>query len=407
MADKPVSAGLMPVQQARQHILADAQRKTTTVQRVNLRQADGRVLAEDVFSPIDVPPWDNSAMDGYAVIAQSAKESTVLPVSQRIPAGVAPQPLRPGTAARIFTGAPLPEGADAVIMQENCSSLEDGRIRINQAPSEGENVRSKGNDIAKGSLLLRAGRRLTPLDLSVAAAVGLDRLTVVKGPVVAVLNTGDELVEPGNALRPGQIYNSNAVLIRAMLERMGLTVIESSVVRDNREETASALLQAARKAQVVITTGGVSAGEEDHVRDAVADNGQLDIWKLALKPGKPFAYGHIGDALFFGLPGNPVSAFVSFALLVRPALLCMLGRSDTELPWTLRSAGFELTTGEREEYLRVSLESADTDRVVPYRTQSSGASSSLSHADGLAVVAPHSTVTKGSGLRFVAFDDIF
>lgn len=400
------SSGLMPLQQAVDIILADAESRRG-VERVNLARADGRVLAEDVCAPMDVPPWDNSAMDGYAVQAEEALEGAILDVSQRIPAGTEPEALQPATAARIFTGAPVPAGANAVIMQENCELLPDGRVRILATVKPGANIRRRGDDIAEGALLVSAGQRLTPLDLGLLAATGVSQLLTGKPPVVAILSTGDELVEPGEALRPGQIYSSNAIVIQALLRRMGLQVINCGTVADRPDATANALAEAARQADCIITTGGVSAGEEDHVRAAVQEQGRLDIWKLALKPGKPFAYGRVNEALFFGLPGNPVSAVVSFLLLVRPALLCCMGVSQSGLPWRLREADFATTASEREEYLRVRLVSGDDQKIVPFRNQSSGVSSSLSFADGLAVIPPHTAIRRGDMLRFVAFDDIF
>lgn len=399
-------SGLMPVQEALDIILADAQRRVTP-ERVDLARADGRVVLEDVPAPMDVPPWDNSAMDGYAVQTRAAPQGAILEVSQRIPAGVEPEALQAVTAARIFTGAPLPVGADAVIMQENCEVLADGRIRIRHAAEPGANIRRRGDDIIQGEPLASAGQRLTPLDLGLLAATGVSELLVCKTPVVALLSTGDELAQPGQALRPGQIFSSNAIVLQALLRRMGLHVVDLGTVADRRDETARVLIDAAQQADCIITTGGVSAGEEDHVRSVVQEHGRLDIWKLALKPGKPFAYGRVDDAVFFGLPGNPVSAFVSFALLVRPALLRLMGITETGLPWQLRAAGFDMTTAEREEYLRVCVMPGDERRVVPFRNQGSGVSSSLSRADGLAVIAPRTTVQQGDMLRFVAFDDIF
>jgi len=396
----------MPVQQAVDTIVAEA-RSRLVAERVAVEQADGRVLLESAVASLDVPPWDNSAMDGYAVQTRYAQHDAVLAISQRIPAGETPVPLSSGSAARIFTGAPTPQGADAVIMQENCELLGDGRIRILQPAQPGENIRRRGNDIPQDSLLLSAGHRLNPLDLGLLATTGISDIVVGRQPVVALLSTGDELASPGEPLLPGQIYNSNSVVIRALLKRLGLTVVDLGNVADRREATVEALMQAGEQADCIISTGGVSAGEEDHVRAAVQERGQLDIWKLALKPGKPFAYGRMKEALFFGLPGNPVSAVVGFILLVRPALLAMMGCSGIELPWQTGHAGFEVTTGDREEYLRIRLMPGEAREVIALRNQGSGVTSSLSRADGLAVIAPHTTVKPGDMLRFIAFNDIF
>jgi molybdopterin molybdotransferase len=403
------SQKLMLVESALQQVLLAA-RSRMGADVVAIDQADGRVLQEDVIALCDVPPWDNSAMDGYALDAESVKVGQPLEISQRIPAGVAPQPLKPGTAARIFTGAPLPAGASAVAMQENCvtsgGAADASAVTIRQVIYAGENVRRRGADIRRGSRLFSAGHRLRPQDIGLLASVGIAEISVGRQPVVALMTTGSELVRPGTALGAGQIYDSNFYVLSALLRRLGLTVIESGVVSDSLERTENALERAAAQADVIISSGGVSAGEEDHVRDALMRTGHLAMWKLALKPGKPFVFGEIDDALFFGLPGNPVSSFVTFVLLVRPALLAMMGASVCSIEGRLIPAGFSASrSGSRQEYLRVCVEK-DGAHLIPLADQSSGVLSSVAAADGLAVIPPFTAVSLGMPLRFLPFDSL-
>jgi molybdopterin molybdotransferase len=287
-------------------------------------EADGRVLAEDLVSALQVPPQDNSSMDGYAVRrAEIADEGVPLPVSQRIPAGAAPQPLQPGTVARIFTGAPVPAGADAIVMQEDTQALDDGRVRLLKVPEPGQWIRRSGEDITRGSTVLARGERLGPAAQGLAASIGREHLQVARRPRVALFSTGDELVMPGQvapeAMKPGAIYNSNRFFLRSLLLRLGCEVRDLGIVPDQREATVAALRAAARDNDLILTSGGVSVGEEDHIKPAVQQLGSLDLWQIAMKPGKPFAYGKVGEAHFIGLPGNPVSSFVTFLLLVRPS----------------------------------------------------------------------------------------
>ncbi len=369
----------------------------------------GRVLAQDIVAAIAVPPWDNSAMDGYAVRADDVADvPATLRVSQRITAGTSGDPLQKGTAARIFTGAPLPSGADAVVMQENTEAGAD-TVTVLQSVVAGENLRKAGEDVEQGQRLLASGHRLRPQDLGVLASVGITEIEVKRRLRVALMTTGDELVTPGSELQPGQIYNSNFYALAALLKNLGAEVTELGIVADSFESTCQELGRAATSVDCIISTGGVSVGEEDHVRAAVESLGQLDLWKLAIKPGKPFASGKVGETQFFGLPGNPVSAFVTFILLVRPMLLTMLGCVNPFPRWlAVESAADLQKSGERQEYIRVSLVAGDEGamRAEPFSSQSSGVGSSLSLADGLAIIPPHTRVSRGDRLEYLPFSEL-
>lgn len=398
---------LLSLEDARSQLLASIQ-PALKQEVVPLADALDRVAAEDVAANMPVPPWDNAAMDGYAFCRADLDQSVTLSVSQRITAGMHPNPLQPGTAARIFTGAPVPDGADTVVMQENCQR-QDERVTVIQLPEIGENVRRRGNDIAAGALLITKGKRLGPFELGLLASSGIDRVAVIAMPRIALLMTGDELVKPGSVLPPGKIFNSNQFVIQALCQRLGVSIISANHVTDSLDATVTALKQAAERADVIITMGGVSAGEEDHVKDAVSREGELLLWKLAIKPGKPFAFGRFADRLFFGLPGNPVSAVVTLLLLVRPALLRLMGSERTVWPERWVEAGFSSNhASDREEYLRVSLQASEKGEVVkPFSRQSSGVLSSLAESDGLAVIPSGTTVEAGDRLRFLAFNAIF
>ena len=376
---------------------------------VALLNAVGRILAADLVSQVDVPPLDNSAMDGYAVrTADLVSEPMVLRVTQRIVAGQVGTPVSAGEAARIFTGAPVPEGADAVVMQEK-TRLDGDQVEILQAAVPGQNLRDAGDDIREGETLLHSGRRLRPQDIGLAASVGLTELPVRRKLTVAVMTTGDELVLPGTPLQGSQIYNSNLFTLSALLQSLGAEVIEISEVQDDLSSTKVALEEAASQADCIISTGGVSVGEEDHVKAAVEAVGRLELWKLAIKPGKPFASGKVGDTQFFGLPGNPVSAFVTLVMLVRPCLLTMLGCDKPLATPLLVPSGFEKgETGQRQEYIRAHLtkNASGTTQLVPFDNQSSGVATSLSRADGLAIIPPYSSVAPGDYLEFISFSEL-
>lgn len=407
MAISPGSA-LTPIDIALTQLLS-CMEAVADREAVALPQALHRVLAESVHAAIDVPGHANSAMDGYAVNSQTlARGQRHLRVTQRIPAGTVGRVLEIGSAARIFTGAPIPPGANAVVMQENCR-VEGDEIIVLQGVVAGENVRRAGSDVERGELLFEAGQRLRAPDIGVLAGVGRETVAVRKPLRVAVLTTGDELVRPGEPLQPGQIYNSNLYMLSTLVEGLGHVAVDCGIVADSLDSTMQALHAAAAGADCIISSGGVSAGEEDHVRAALERIGELSLWKLAIKPGKPFAFGQVAGKPFFGLPGNPVSAFVTFALLVRPCLQRLGGaRDQAPLQWQL-PADFELpVSGIRQEYLRVCC-AADAQGETVLRlagSQSSGVLSSVSHADGLAIVPPLSAVNRGDKLRFMPLSEI-
>lgn len=391
---------LIPLQTARQQLLASLPR-LAKVETLPVAQALGRVLAADLFASIDVPPRANSAMDGYAVRRAEASEGAELVVSQRVPAGTAPLPLTPGTAARIFTGAQIPPGADAVVMQENTERLDNDRVRILQMPSVAESIRQAGSDLPAGAAILAAGQRLSAAALGVCASAGVSQLSVYRPLRVALVCTGDELVEPGLPLQEGQIYNSNRPLVTSLLRQAGFDVIDLPTAVDTREATRAALLQAVELADAVITTGGVSVGEEDHVKAVIAELGRINLWRIRIRPGKPFAAGEINATPIFGLPGNPTSALVTFALLARPCLMHLQGAAYTEPLSIPIAAGFSRKVPEsRDEYMRVALENGVAQRLS---SQSSGVLSSALTADGLLHLPANEEIVAGQPYAFIPF----
>lgn len=396
---------MLPVAEALKRVLALARPVSESVE-VPLLEAYGLVLAKDVISTLDVPPLDNSAMDGYALRAGEAGQS--LPVSQRIPAGTVGASLVVGTAARIFTGAPIPAGADAVVMQENCTLSPSG-VTVSGSVSVGQNIRPRGQDIAAGETVLTAGRVLRPQDMGLLASIGCGAVRVYRPLRVAVLSTGDELAEPGSGeLREGGIYNSNRYTLAGLLRALNVTFVDCGIVADTPEATAAALLDGAARADCVITTGGVSVGEEDHVKSQVERLGRLDLWKLAIKPGKPLAFGSIGDTPFIGLPGNPTSVFVTFCLIARPFLLKMQGVAEPE-PLRLQAhASFSVARpGTRQDYLRVTIQNTPGGlRARRYSNQSSGVLSSVSHSNALAIIPVGTAVEEGDLVEVMLLDSL-
>ncbi|MBS0391375.1 MAG: molybdopterin molybdotransferase MoeA [Proteobacteria bacterium] len=402
-------APLKPLDDALAELLAQAAPLAGS-DRVSTFDADGRVLAQAAVSPLQVPPQDNSAMDGYAVRSADITAAGVeLPVSQRIAAGQAGAPLATGTAARIFTGAPVPAGADAIVMQEDCETLDEGRVRINAVPADGQWIRRAGEDITLGAQVLAAGTRLTPAALGLAASMGLAELQVARRPRVALFSTGDELVMPGELpperMPPGAIYNSNRFVLRALLLRLGCEVTDLGIVPDQREATVAALRQASAGHDLILTSGGVSVGEEDHIKPAVQSLGSLDLWQIAIKPGKPFAYGRIGGTHFMGLPGNPVSSLITFCLLVRPFLLRLQGVQDVAPKAIAASAGFDWPRADkRREFLRVR-HAADGSLEL-FSNQSSGVLTSAVWGDGVVDNPAGQTIARGDRVRFLPFTEL-
>ncbi|QXE10945.1 MULTISPECIES: gephyrin-like molybdotransferase Glp [Pseudomonas] len=401
---KPGKNGsLMPVEEALARLLQMAE-ATPIVERefLPLAQVEGRVLAEDLVSTLDLPPWPNSAMDGYA-LRLADWTGTPLPVSQKVFAGQAPAALKPGTCARIFTGAPVPAGADCVEMQENAEVQADGSVRFVEIMSLGQNIRPQGQETTVGELILAAGTRLGPIEQGLAASLGCDGLNVVRKVRVAVLSTGDELVEPGQPLGPGQIYNSNRVVLCSWLQRLGCEVIDAGILPDDLD-TTRARLGDLQDVDLILSTGGVSVGEADFLGVALREEGELALWKLAIKPGKPLTFGHFRNVPVIGLPGNPASTLVTFALLTRPYLLRRQGVRDV-VPLKFKvPAGFVWpVAGHRREYLRGRLEQG---RAIIYRNQSSGVLRSAAWADGLVEVLEGRTLVEGDEVGFIPLSDL-
>jgi molybdopterin molybdotransferase len=412
MNTPPARAPLRPLDEALQDLLERAQ-PALPEESVSTFEADARVLTQDLCSPLDVPGHDNSSMDGYALRLADLPAAHGLPVSQRIAAGSAAGALQAGSLARIFTGAPVPAGADAIAMQEDALVLDDGRVQIKTLPSAGQWIRRRGEDVARGAVVLRRGQRLSPAELGLAASIGFDRLPVARRPRVALLSTGDELVMPGDvapeAMPPGAIYNSNRFFLRALLQRLGCEVSDLGIVPDRREATLEALAEAARSHDLILTSGGVSVGEEDHIKPAVQALGELQLWQIAIKPGKPFAYGRVnraqGFAHFIGLPGNPVSSFVTFLLLVRPFLLRLQGASGHWPGAVMLPAHFNWPKADkRREFLRVRRNAQGG--LDLFDNQSSGVLTSAVWADGLLDNPPGRTIAHGDGVAFMALADL-
>jgi len=394
-------------------------------------EAWGRVLARDVVSSVDVPPEDNSAMDGYAVRLADLHGDTALPVSQRIPAGVVGTPLQPGTAARIFTGAQVPAGADAVVMQEHCEAVAGeglGAVRVKERPAPGMAIRRRGEDVRSGSLVLPAGRRLDAAAIGLAATVGMASLEVAARPRVGLFSTGDELVMPGEPLPPGAIYNSNRYMLGALLRGLGCVVNDLGNVPDRLDATRAVLREAARDNDLILSSGGVSVGEEDHLKPALAAEGRLDLWAIAIKPGKPLAFGavrrepadaglaarpqeppagspHGREAWYIGLPGNPVSSFVTFTLFVRPVLLRLQGATAVAPVHVPMRADFAWPRPDkRREFLRVRRNGAGG--LDLFENQGSGVLTSLAWGDGLADIPPGQAVQPGDTVRFLSLPEL-
>ncbi len=393
------------VQQALERILASV-RQSDATESVSLEQALGRVLAEDVAARVDVPPAANSAMDGYALRHRDFSPGITLPVAGVVPAGAAAPALPSGQAVRIFTGAPIPAGADTVVMQEVCEPVGEG-VRLPDSIRKGSNIRPAGEDMTHGQRVLHAGQRLRPQELGLAATAGHGELVVRPRLRVAVLATGDELVAPGEPLGPGQIYDSNSFVLLGLLQRLGCEVSLKSVVADTRPATEQALSDAANRSDLIITSGGVSVGDEDHVKAAVAALGVLDLWRIAIKPGKPVALGKVGETPFLGLPGNPVSVFVTFCLFGRPLVRRMQGEADVSTLRVPVNAAFDLKTDGRSRYLRARIVKQGGELWAEvYGHQGSGVMYSTSWAHGLVEVPPGRQVVKGDQLMYLPYSEL-
>jgi molybdopterin molybdotransferase len=402
---------MLSAQQALDFLLA-AVRPIAETQIVPTLDANGRVLAVAQSSELNVPPMDNTQMDGYAVRAADCTSGNArLKISQRIPAGHVGEPLQPGTAARIFTGAMIPEGADAVVMQEMCEA-EGEFVTVKHTPKAGEWIRRAGEDIRAGSVILPAGTRLRAQELGLAASVGLANLAVVKRPRIAVFFTGDELAMPGEPLAPGAIYNSNRFTLRGLLQNLGCNVSDYGIVPDTLDDTRETLRRAAHDNDLIITSGGVSVGEEDHIKPAVEAEGRIDMWQIAIKPGKPLAFGEVnrsgpedGRAFFIGLPGNPVSSFVTFMLFVRPFILRLQGVTDVApKAFTMRADFAWPKADRRNEFLRAKVNANGGLDLFP--NQSSAVLTSTVWGDGLVDNPPGQTIAPGDIVKFIPFSEL-
>jgi len=380
--------------------LRNSHRVLVDTEMVGLRDCLGRVLATDIVSASNVPPADNSAMDGYVLRREDWRgPDHALEISQRITAGTPPVLLKPGTAARIFTGAETPDGADLVVMQENCRA--DGQsVWINAVGAAGSNIRPKGQDIRRGATVLKSGHRLRAQDLGLIASLGSARIEVMRRLKVAIIPTGEELVEPGDMLKPGQIYNSNRYMLQALLDNWGFEAVDFGITVDDPGIISDVLSEASRKADVIITIGGVSVGEEDHVKTAVESLGHIDLWRVAIKPGKPFAFGDVLGTPFLGLPGNPVSALVTALVIARPFLFGCQGANFHDIIPLRKIALFDKKGSARQEYLRIR---SAANGVEIFEQQSSGALYSTSWGDGMVVQKPGEDIVEGNSVDVIPY----
>ena len=403
---------MLTAAQAREQLLAPAV-PVSEIESVPMQAALGRVLAEDVVSLVNVPPLDNTSMDGYAIrVADLAAHSGLLRVGQRIPAGSMGTELQSGTAARIFTGAPIPQGADAVVMQEDCivDPAKPDAVSIATSPTVGQWIRRRGEDLSAGNVALSAGCVLRPQELGVAASAGLTHLPVKRRVRVAAFFTGDELSLPGEPLKPGGIYNSNRDTLLACIKALGCDATDLGIVPDRLDATRAALRQASQDHDLIITSGGVSVGEEDHIKPAVSAEGELNLWQIAIKPGKPLAFGSVRresnpgtSTWFIGLPGNPVSSFVTFLLFVRPFILKLQGREANQTQSYLMRADFDwLKADRRNEFLRVKINNQGGLDLYP--NQSSGVLTSAAWGDGLVDCPPNQPIQAGDLVKYIPFD---
>lgn len=391
-----------------QALMLNAAKSVEDLENIPLENGVGRVLAISQLATINVPPHDNSAMDGYALRTIDLQQHATLTVTQRIPAGSNGTQLMPGTAARIFTGAPIPPDCDAVVMQEE-ARLNGEQLQILKPVTVGQNIRRQGEDIRSNSEILAAGTRLSPQDLGLLASVGVAQVAVKRRLRVAVFFTGDELVMPGQTLAQGQIYNSNRFMLRGLLDKLGCSITDLGNVPDQFEATRTTLRQAAQDHDLILTCGGVSVGEEDHVKAALEAEGKLDAWKIAIKPGKPLAFGHVGSTAFIGLPGNPVSAFVTFLLFARPFIRRLQGQNEVHnLPSMVRANFSWPKPDKRQEYLRARAAIGNDGEVSAtlFPQQGSGVLTSCSWATGLIEVAPGQVIQAGDWVKYYSLAEM-
>jgi molybdopterin molybdotransferase len=403
-----MNRGLLSVDEALALLLGGA-RPVSEVEEVPTLEATGRVLARAQRSTMDVPPMDNSAMDGYAVRVSDLRKGTSLKVVQKIMAGSVGKPLEPGTAARIFTGAPIPPGANAVVMQEDTEAAGE-EVLIKKIPAEKQWIRYAGSDVKRGGEILAAGKRLLPQDTGLAASVGIGRLPVYRRVRLGLFFTGDELVMPGEPLAPGRIYNSNRFTLRGLAGVFGCELRDYGIVPDTLEATREVLRKAAGECDVIVTSGGVSVGDADFVKPAVEAEGKLLMWKIAMKPGRPLAFGHVAggthEAAFIGLPGNPVSSFVTFLVFVRPFLLRTQGILAVEPKSIVARADFDWPEPDaRREFLRVKWNAQGGLDLYP--TQDSAVLTSTAWADGLVDNPAKQAIRKGDGVRFLPYSELY
>jgi molybdopterin molybdotransferase len=400
-----MNKGMLSVDEALDVLLAGA-KAVGDVEQVPALEASGRVLARALASTMDVPPMDNSAMDGYAVRASEVTApETRLRIAQRIAAGEVGKPLAPGTAARIFTGAPIPQGADAIVMQEFCA-VEGEAVVVKKVPKPGDWVRRTGSDVRKGDTIVPAGKRLLPQDTGLAASVGIGTMPVHRRVRLGLFFTGDELVMPGEPLAPGRIYNSNRFTLNGMAHAFGCDVRDYGIVPDSLDATRAMLRRASAECDLIVTSGGVSVGEADFVKPAVEAEGSLLMWKISMKPGRPLAFGRIGGCAFIGLPGNPVSSFVTFLIFVRPFLLRTQGVSEVAPRASDARADFDWSDPDpRREFLRVKWNSAGGLDLYP--TQDSAVLTSTAWADGLVDNPPNHAIRRGDRVRFLPFAELY
>jgi len=399
-----MNQGLLSVDDALAQLLAGAA-PVREIEELPAMQATGRVLARDQASTMDVPPMDNSAMDGFAVRLSDLSPEKKFKVSQRIPAGSVGKPLAPGTVARIFTGAPVPPGADAIVMQEFTDGGKD-EVQIKKIPRPGDWIRRVGSDIRKGGTILKAGKRLLPQDVGLAASVGIKTLPVYRKLRLGLFFTGDELVMPGDPLAPGKIYNSNRFTLNGLASAFDCDVRDYGIVPDDLQATRDVLRRAAGENDLIVTSGGVSVGEEDYVKPAVEAEGSLLMWRIAMKPGRPLAFGKVGSAAFIGLPGNPVSSFVTFLIFVRPFLLKTQGLVETRPKTIDARADFDWPEPDaRREFLRVKWNAQGGLDLYP--TQDSAVLTSTAWADGLIDNPAKHAIRKGERVRFLPYSELY